>query len=364
MKIRFFNTNRLRRNSLIESIARHPIVLIAVIIALWLTWPQIDLAWQSIHNRLGIWHPESLTTQSLASTYAVLTSVVSMISLVLALCSFWLSKDREKADSVKALQVQEFEHIHKAYNEFLAVLGECTVKADNNSNHGSLVYSDLYERYRKRELRLLVEFSKEKQDSKRACELKSELSKLDEAFMKDADALGLQLPLEVLNRTLNWIWALSLSMMDVYGSDSGSRAIETKRMQDRLIRLLSRLLDRKGQFVFGKLRHHLFVVAGINKNGVLSPVYRGVACADRLYKYERSLMSYRMLGEENEYIRNLQVQDLRLRNAQEGLKEGVDTLRTRGNSSDGYLFDGWYVEETRRKEANGGTLELVVGRGG
>lgn len=362
MKRKLFADNWFRRTSLVESIAKHPVALMGTIVVLWLAWPQIDLVWQCIHDRLGVWHPESLTTQSLASTYTVLTSVVSMVSLVLALSSFWLSKDRDKVDSVKALQVREFEHIYEAYKEFRSVLDGCAAKCKNNFKHGSMVYSNLYKRYRRRELRMLVEFSNEMPGSIRARELQRELSKLDEDFMKEANALNLNLPLEVLNRTLNWIWAISTSMRDVYGSDSGTRAIEIRQMQDRLIRLLSRLLDRKGQFVFGKLRHHLFDVANINNSDIPSPAYRGVSGADRLFKYERSLMSYRIPGEENEYIRNLQVEDLRLRNMQEGLTEGVDTLRISENLDEGILFHGWYVEEVRREGAKDGPLELAVGR--
>lgn len=362
MKRKLFADNCFRSNSLIESIAKHPVALMWAIVILWLAWPQIDLGWQYIHGGLGVWHPESLTTQSFASTYTVLTSVVSMVSLVLALSSFWLSKDRDKVDSVKALQVREFEHIYDAYKEFRSVLDECAAKSKNNFKHGSMVYSDLYKRYRRRELLMLVEFSNEMPGSIRARELQRELSKLDEDFMKEANALNLNLPLEVLNRTLNWIWAISTSMMDVYGLDSGTRAIEIKQMQDRLIRLLSRLLDRKGQFVFGKLRHHLFDVAGINNNNIPSPAYRGVSGADRLFKYERSLMSYRIPGEENEYIRNLQVEDLRFRNAQEGFTEGVDTLCICENLDEGMLFHGWYVEELRREDAKEGPFELEIGK--
>lgn len=308
-------TRRFRKDdssSLLDFLQRHKGYLITILGLSLLFWPQLDFCWQLLHNWIGGWTHREIVKGTMADSYSVFSSIVASFSLVVGLFSYWVATKNHQDEDFRLLQMREFDHVFGAFEKYCDAIGTCVLNEGGKMFEGDQVVNRLYEKYRLRELRLLVRIccAKDCENGEDMAKCRAELKKLDTDFMTDFASAKLQCAAKVLFKELNWVWSLERSMKDLY-RDRANRVAEIGKVRDRLVALLSYELGPQGQFVFGKYRHHSYEIeksmvaarkidkehgemADLSKCFVNDrpATYRGVYFADMLFQYERTLLAY------------------------------------------------------------------------
>lgn len=235
--------------------------------------------------------PMSLDMRSRASDhfsniYTSYSAFIAAVTVVLGFITFmgwWYDysrKNREGRDErFKELELVELAHLYEMISEY----DRHVVDLKWKGQRAYKVIGALYDKYRRKELSLLLSGTEDSDTIVR-------LNNLDADFMRDADEAGLLEPASVLFRMLNWLYALEGFLKDTYANEK-LRKGEIDRFRARLLNVISGYLTAQTKYVFGKYRHHRYHLDGEGKHyprsGDLG--YRGASYADSLFAYSRTL---------------------------------------------------------------------------
>lgn len=227
--------------------------------------------------------------------------------------------DVESDDMASGIQTAAFkERICSANAELLSMVSAWTKLQDNLKgtvdgcvHEGARVINALAQKYRRREMDLLVKKFEHGQDVGKA------LSDIDAGFMSDFSALHLKHLYDELNGILNIVWPI----YDHYAGYVNLKS-QSEAFLDQSIGILRDYISPHGQFVFGKYRHLDWKLDNDFINKKPRSDYRGDYGADRLYLYERTLAAY--IPDKN--IAEIFLRSLKKRNRQEGLNGPNQTL--------------------------------------
>ena len=299
-------------SSLLDFLLCHKGYLITILGISLFFWPQLDFCWQLFHNWIGGWTNREIVKGTMADSYSVFSSIVASCSFVVGLFSYWVVTKNRQEEDFRTFQVREFDHVFGAFEKYCDALETCVLNEDGRIFEGDQVVNRLYEKYRLRELSLIIRIcgTKNFENGEEVAKCREELKRLDADFMTDFSSAKLQCAAKVLFKELNWVWSLERSMKDLY-RDRPNRVAEIEKVRDRLVALLSYELGSHGQFVFGKYRHHFYKIEKLmiaarkvdkeyenpsdSRQGLVNDrpsAYRGVYYADMLFQYERTLLAY------------------------------------------------------------------------
>ena len=242
-------------------------------------WPKI---WVCLFGDMYNIHGNIHGKEIFVTCYDAFAVIITTVGILLGAFS-WNRWKKEKWDiQFKIHQIDFFKGVVDLLYDYDAKIASLSWR----SVKGVMVLEALYNKYRKREIKLLIDIAKTHDPIQRS-DMLIKLNKLDVSFQKDAENAGVYESASILFRALNLLRTQILyleKMINEY--DPEGKMINACR--ENLLFTIRNFLSPHSQYVFGKYRHHRYK---IDKRSVVycETNYIGAKYADRVFLYERTL---------------------------------------------------------------------------
>lgn len=303
-------------------IKNYTVVLIVLVMTgtIWFGWPWVSEFCGKCHALLIPGIHDQTSREELSQSYAVFQALMAILTIGMAIATYWLGKWQTRDDEFHQMLVKEMEHVFSAVEEWGRLQDELVWNVEGKELDGSFVLGELVRRYRADELRVLGEFYGKEWTPGRCLtkEQSAALAKIDRDFMRDFQEANLKPLANALFRILNWTWAVVGTLERIYAGDSFHKK-EIAGFQEKAIGIVRDYISPSAQFVFGKYRHAKWSLESAFPKRRKPMFYRGERAADRLFMYERTLALY----DPDPEVMSWQLQDMDRRRLQEGLAEDL-----------------------------------------